>query len=95
LLSLANASLAFTLSETKVFAPLRAWLKVRAPFLGELVSCGYCLGHWIALVLVILYRPRLFHFWAPLDYLLTTLVIAWLSAFQWATLSWLVTKAGK
>jgi hypothetical protein len=30
-----------------------------------------------------------------LDYLLTTLVIAWLAAFQWAALCWLMEKAKK
>ena len=46
-------------------------------------------------VLVLAYRPRLFVWWWPVDYLFTALVIAWLSAFQWAALCLLMEKAGR
>ncbi len=57
--------------------------------------CGSCLGHWVALGLVAIYRPRLFESGWLLDYVLTALVIAWLAAFQWAALCWLMDHAGK
>ncbi len=95
LLSIANASMAFTVTETKLFAPCREALKRRSPWLGELASCGYCLGHWTALGLVAIYQPRLFYAWAPLDFLLTALTLAWLSAFQWAALCALMNLSGK
>ena len=95
LLSLVTASVAFTFCETKLFAGLREWVKARSVWLGKLAGCGYCLGHWVAFVLVAIYRPRLFARWWPLDYFLTALVIAWLAAFQWVTLSLLMEKAGK
>ncbi len=41
-----------------------------------------------------IYRPRLFDAWWLLDYFMTTLVVAWLAAFQWATLHRLMAKAG-
>ncbi|NUM78064.1 DUF1360 domain-containing protein [candidate division KSB1 bacterium] len=94
-LSFATASIAFTVTETKAFLLLREWLKKKSPFLGELVSCGYCFAHWVAFVLVAVYRPRLFAAWWLLDYFLTALVIAWLSAFQWVVLCWLMAKAEK
>jgi hypothetical protein len=95
LLSVATASIAFTVSETKLFAPVRERLKSRSRFAGDMVSCGYCLGHWIAFALVAIYRPRLFDAWWLLDYFLTALVVAWLAAFQWLALCWLMCKAGK
>jgi hypothetical protein len=70
-------------------------MKERAPPLGHLVACGYCAGHWVAFCLTALYRPRLFETWPPADYLLTALAIAWLAAFQWAALCWLMKKAEK
>ena len=73
----------------------RKWAKARSFFWGELFCCGYCFGHWVAAVLVLAYRPRLFVWWWPVDYLFTALVIAWLSAFQWAALCLLMEKAGK
>ncbi len=95
LLSLVTAGAAFTLCETTLFAGLRAWVKGRSLWLGKLACCGYCLGHWVAFGLVAVYRPRLFAAWWLLDYFLTALVIAWLAAFQWAALGWLMAKAGK
>ncbi len=53
------------------------------------------MGHWVAFGLVAVYRPRLFEGWWLLAYFLTALVIAWLAAFQWAALCWLMDKAGK
>ncbi len=94
-LSLVTASVAFSLSETTVFAGARDWVKGRSVWLGKLAGCGYCLGHWIALGLVAVYRPKLFERWWLLDYFLTALVVAWLAAFQWAALCWLTEKAGR
>jgi hypothetical protein len=94
-LSLATASISFTISETKLFKPFREWMKLKSRFAGELFSCGYCLGHWVAFAFVALYRPGIFKFWWPLDYFLTALVIAWLAAFQWIVLCLLMEKAGK
>ena len=95
LLSLVTASVAFTLCETAAFAGLRDWVRGRSVWLGTLAGCGYCLGHCVAFGLVAIYRPRPFQAWWLLDYVLTALVIAWLAAFQWAALCWLMEKAGK
>lgn len=95
LLSLVTACIAFTVSETALFAPWRERLRARRPWLGKLVSCGYCLGCWIAFGVTAIYRPRLFVAWEPLDLLLTAFAIAWLAAFQWALLSWLLAQTGK
>lgn len=95
LLSVVTASIAFTVTETKLFKTLRRWAKEKSFLLGELFSCGYCFGHWVAVVLVAIYRPKLFELWWLLDYCLTALVIAWLAAFQWALLCWLMEKAEK
>jgi hypothetical protein len=94
-LSFVTASIAFTVTETKLFKPLREWLQKKIPFLGSLFSCGYCLGHWVAFGLVAVYRPRLFLYWWLLDYFLTALVIAWFSGVQWALMCWLMDKTGK
>lgn len=95
LLSLVTASVAFTLSEAVLLKGLRERVAAWSPWWGKLLSCGYCQGHWVAFGLVAIYRPRLFEAWWLLDYLLTALVIAWLAAFQWAALCWLVEKADK
>lgn len=94
-LSFATSSISFTVTETKFFKPLREWIKKKSNFLGDLLSCGYCLGHWIAFALVAVYKPKLFEFWWLLDYFLTAIVIAWFSGLQWAVMCWLMDKAGK
>jgi hypothetical protein len=95
LLSLIVASISFTVSESKLFMPLRDWAKKKLSYLGEFLSCGYCLGHWVAFGVVAVYRPRLFNSWWLLDYFLTALLIAWLSGFQWVVMCWLMDKAKK
>ena len=52
LFSLVDAFVATTIAEMKVAAPLR-----QLPWIGELLRCSWCTGFWIALVLVILFRP--------------------------------------
>jgi hypothetical protein len=94
-LSFVAAAISFTVAETKLFATLREWMKSKSQFLGELISCGYCFGHWVAFALVAGFRPKLFDSWWLLDYFLTALVIAWLSAFQWVILCWLTQRTGK
>ncbi|RQW06329.1 DUF1360 domain-containing protein [candidate division KSB1 bacterium] len=94
-LSLVTASLAFMLTESKIFQPWRQWLKAHSRFFGELFSCGFCLGHWIALFLVILFKPHLFPTWWLFDYFLVTLMIAWVAGFQWALMCALFNVAGK
>ncbi len=95
LLSLVTASVAFTLCETSLLAGLRGWANARSAWLGKLACFGYCPGHWVAFGLVAIYRPRIFGGWWLLDYFLTALVIAWLAAFHWTTLCWLMERAGK
>jgi hypothetical protein len=94
-LSFVTASLSFTITETKLFKPLREWVKGKNAFWGKLLSCGYCFGHWVAFALVIIYRPRLFYSWWLLDYFITALVVAWLGAFQWGLMCRLMDRAGK
>lgn len=85
-LSFVTASLAFFISESKVLDVPRTYLCECLPPIGSLVSCGYCLTHWIALILVSTYTPQIFSFWWLLDFFLTILVVSWLGALQWALL---------
>jgi len=94
-LSIVTASVSFTVTETKLFKPLRDWIAGKNSFFGKLLNCGYCFCHWAALILVIIYKPRLFEFLWLLDYFLTALVIAWLGAAQWIVMCWLIEKNGK
>jgi hypothetical protein len=93
-LSIVVASISFTVADSKLCRPVRNWANKQNKFLGDMVSCGYCFGHWISFLLTAIYTPRLLHFWMPLDYFLTALIIAWLGAIQWAIFSFILEKTG-
>jgi hypothetical protein len=94
-LSVVTAAISFTITETRLFLPLRDKVKMKSNFFGDLICCGYCLGFWISFGLVAVYQPRLFEAWWLLDYFVTALAIAWLAAFQWGFMCWLFKKTGK
>jgi hypothetical protein len=58
-LSFVAASVTFTITDTRLFLPVREWVRKKSRFLGELLTCGYCFCHWIALALVAVYKVRL------------------------------------
>ena len=82
-LSLAAAigSGSFMISKSKMFAFARDWAERRKQngvlwaWLSGVLICPYCTGTWLSLAAVAVYRPRLVHQWAPLDYLVMVMVI--------------------
>ena len=82
-LSLAAAigSGSFMISKSKMFRFLRDWAERRKrngllwAWLSGVLICPYCTGTWLSLAAVAVYRPRLVHQWAPLDYLVMAMVI--------------------
>lgn len=37
-----------TITRSKLFKPLRKFVKKRSPWLNELFTCPYCMSHWVA-----------------------------------------------
>jgi len=82
-LSLAAAigSGSFMISKSKMFAFLRDWAGRRKQnglpraWLSGVLICPYCTGTWLSLAAVAVYRPRLVHEWALLDYLVMVMLI--------------------
>jgi len=96
LLSMVCATVAFTITESKLFETFRNYMELIDDMVGKLFHCGYCLSHWISFLLVIIYKPLLFNSgYYLLDYFMTSLVITWLSAWQWLGFSYLISKSGK
>lgn len=87
LLSLIVACVSFTVSEAVIFSGLRAALKKRNQRAGKLLSCGYCLSHWVAAVIVAFCRPQMFSEYGLWGYGMSWLAITWLAAWQWALLA--------
>lgn len=57
--SMAISSISMTVAKTKVFAPMRDWVFARNEWLGNLISCPYCLSHWLTFAAVAWYQPKI------------------------------------
>jgi hypothetical protein len=79
--ALAVGSTAYTISATKITAPLRTWAHERGArsrpwaWASALLSCPYCLAHWLSAGAVAVYRPFLVDAWWPLDFAVTTMAV--------------------
>lgn len=81
-LSLAVAAISMTIAKGKIFLPLRQWVEDRNEWLGNLVSCPYCTSHWVAVVVVALYQPKLTSFtFGIVDLIVSVFAIVTLSSF--------------
>jgi len=89
------ASISFLISDAAIFSKLRIKTKLRSVFFGKLIHCGFCLSFWIAVPIMIIYQPRLYFLFAPLDYFFTWIVLAWIAGVQWAIMCVLFKIAGK
>lgn len=82
LLSMVVASVSFSISHTQLLEKQRKRVWYRNKFIPELLSCCYCLGHWVAMPVLLIVPVRLFGIAWPLDYILTWLVIGWIAGLQ-------------
>jgi len=86
--SLVVMGLSHTIARERIFAPLRARLGGKDTWLGYLVSCPYCVSHWIAFILVPLtgtYAVNVVPRWGMLSdairLVLSSILVAVLAAF--------------
>lgn len=59
IICLAISSISLTLSKSYIGKILVAWAFKRSEIFGELMSCHYCLAHWLALIFYAVYQPSL------------------------------------
>jgi uncharacterized protein DUF1360 len=86
--SLIVMGMSHTIARERICEPLRARLGGKETWLGYLVSCPYCVSHWIALVLVLITGtlpvdvvPGLGPVGPVLRWLLSSILVAVLAAF--------------
>ena len=58
-LSLAAASIAYTITQTELFLPVRKIASKVGHTTGYLFHCFYCMSHWIVFAGVLIYQPVL------------------------------------
>ena len=51
-ISLAIASISFTVTKSDIFRPFRLFTCKHSNSLGKLISCPYCFSHWVALFIM-------------------------------------------
>lgn len=64
-LALFVGTVSLTLTKAVVFKPLRRIIRVRAgkittsfgDYVGELQTCPYCMNHWLALFVTLIWKP--------------------------------------
>lgn len=81
------ASVSFFISHSQLMDKPRRWIykstcRSGNSFFYELVTCPYCLGHWLTAALLIVFPMRLFGIFLPVDYLFTWIVISWAAGLQ-------------
>jgi hypothetical protein len=60
ILSMCVSTVSLTITKSKFFSFLRYWVNKRNERLGALLSCSYCMIHWVAaffVVLLYIYSP--------------------------------------
>ena len=82
-LGIASGTASFTIAKTKITQPIREAVGKRSKWLGMLLACPYCISHWLALIAVALYQPRIAHLTFVLDMGLTWLVTVFIAALTW------------
>lgn len=75
ILSLATAVIAVTITKAGVFEWLRVWVFDRNEFLGELFHCSYCMSHWVAFAMVLIYRPVIIPRYSIIDFFVSAFVM--------------------
>ncbi len=58
-IAIASASIAMTITQTEIFAPLREFATKKHSIIGHLFSCFYCFSHWVVIGGVTIYRPEI------------------------------------
>ena len=80
--------LSYTIAKERLFAPLRDRCGGRETWLGYLVSCPYCVSHWVAFVIVPLtgtyavrMSPRVPILSPLVDWFLSSILVTVVAAF--------------
>jgi len=58
MLSLAVSAMSISVSRSQMFQSLRVWAFKTSDWLGELVSCWWCVSFWFAFFVTTIYRVR-------------------------------------
>jgi len=82
MIALSSASLSMTITQTELFASLRALAARKNGLLGHLFSCFYCMSHWMVAAGMLIYHPTLLHSGISLfDWVMTAFIVLTITTF--------------
>jgi hypothetical protein len=84
------AAVSFTITMTKVTAPLRVKIMLRSQWFGNLFSCPYCFSHWLSFGAVAVYRLTIIDKVPVMDYVVTAMSMVALSALFLGVIGWAI-----
>jgi hypothetical protein len=80
-LGIATGAISMVVSRSTLLNSLHDWVEKRSVFLENLLSCPWCLSHWVSLIFTLIYHPLIVTSWfLPLDYFVTIMVMTVVSA---------------
>ena len=78
-LGISAGVISFTLAEMKIFAWLRDLAKKKSRFIGDLLSCFYCVGFYVSAVICLIYQPNVINQIPVIDEVLTYFIVCGIS----------------
>lgn len=82
ILAIAAAAVSITITQTEMFAPLRAAANKAGHQIGHLFHCFYCISHWVVIAGIATYRPVLVSSSIPIiDWVVSAFFTIAVSAF--------------
>jgi len=83
-LGVANGMISLLIAKSKFFEKFRDYFFNRGhSFIHELLSCPYCISHWVAIMMTIIWQPRLTNSIIPLDFLISMFVMVAVATVSW------------
>jgi hypothetical protein len=76
-LGIACGALSLVVAKGKIFSGFHDWLTPKFPIFEELLSCSWCVSHWISALLVLAYYKSLCN--GFIDYIVQVFVVVAIS----------------
>jgi len=77
IISLAVSSFSYTISQSNLFQPIRFFFLQKFNFIGKLISCTYCLSHWISFLFTSIYFKLISYEFLIISFAAITLSMIW------------------
>lgn len=81
-IALAVSGASMTVAKAVIFEPPRAWVDSRSRWLGDLITCPYCVSHWFAVGAVAWYSPLHLLGFYPADLAVSSFAVVSLATFS-------------